>query len=116
MKLPSCMHILERGWLSSNNILFLGENENVIIDTGYVTHAEQTLQLVQHILGDRPLHKIYNTHLHSDHCGGNKILHDHYQAKIAIPEAEFYKVNDWDYENLVFKPLDKNAIALKRMN
>ena len=55
MKLPSCMHVLERGWLSSNNILFLGDDENVIIDTGYVTHAEQTLQLVQHVLGDRPL-------------------------------------------------------------
>jgi glyoxylase-like metal-dependent hydrolase (beta-lactamase superfamily II) len=97
------MHVLERGWLSSNNILFFGEDENVIIDTGYVTHAEQTLQLVQHVLGNRPLHKIYNTHLHSDHCGGNKILHDHYQAQIAIPEAEFYKVNDWDYAKLSFQ-------------
>jgi glyoxylase-like metal-dependent hydrolase (beta-lactamase superfamily II) len=97
------MHVLERGWLSSNNILFFGENENVIIDTGYVTHAQQTLELVKHVLGDRHLHKIYNTHLHSDHCGGNKILHDHYQAQIAIPEAEFYKVNDWDYAKLSFQ-------------
>ena len=44
--------VFERGWLSSNNILLHGaEGEHAtLIDSGYVTHAEQTLALVRHAL------------------------------------------------------------------
>jgi glyoxylase-like metal-dependent hydrolase (beta-lactamase superfamily II) len=48
--------------------------ETAVVDTGYVTHAEQTLALIESVLGTRPLDRILNTHLHSDHCGGNAAL------------------------------------------
>ncbi len=51
--LPANVVVLERGWLSSNNILFLGGTETAIVDTGYAAHAEQTVALVESVLGGR---------------------------------------------------------------
>lgn len=32
--LPANLVVFERGWLSSNNILFIGTGETVLVDTG----------------------------------------------------------------------------------
>ena len=45
---PDSMQVFERGWLSSNNILFQGKDDTALIDSGYVTHAPQTLALLRH--------------------------------------------------------------------
>jgi hypothetical protein len=37
--LPDSLLVLERGWLSSNNIVFLEGEQAALIDSGYVTHA-----------------------------------------------------------------------------
>ncbi len=103
MKLPDSLHVLERGWLSSNNIAFIGKDRTAIVDTGYCIHQEQTLALVRHLLKGRPLDAIYNTHLHSDHCGGNRILQEHYpKVHTAIPAAEMHRVKRWDKTTLSF--------------
>jgi len=96
MTFPDTMHVLERGWLSCNNIVFLGKDRTAVVDTGYSSHASQTLALIQGVLQGRPLDAIYNTHLHSDHCGGNKILQDHYTVRTTVPAAEMRKVIKWD--------------------
>ncbi|SNS10981.1 Glyoxylase, beta-lactamase superfamily II [Noviherbaspirillum humi] len=103
MKLPPTMRVFERGWLSSNNIVFLGRNETAIVDTGYVSHANQTLALVRHALGGRRLDRIVNTHLHSDHCGGNAALQRAYASRTTIPADEAGKVLDWDEEALTYR-------------
>ena len=72
--LPDSVHFLERGWLSSNNILLVDDDQSILIDTGYHTHSQQTLDLVTYVLNGRQLNTIINTHLHSDHCGGNAFL------------------------------------------
>ncbi len=101
--LPAGMQVLERGWLSSNNIVFQDDARAVIVDTGYCAHAEQTLQLLRHLLKDRPLDAIYNTHLHSDHCGGNHLLQQHYPAvRTHVPVAEWPRLQDWDRMKLSF--------------
>jgi glyoxylase-like metal-dependent hydrolase (beta-lactamase superfamily II) len=102
MNIPPSMRVFERGWLSSNNVLFIGEEGAAIVDTGYLTHAGQTLALVQHELQGRPLDLIVNTHLHSDHCGGNAILQKTYGSRTLIPVAEAGKVRDWDMDALSF--------------
>ena len=82
------IHVFERGWLSSNNILCIGANNASIVDTGYVDHAEQTMALVQHALRERALDHIVNTHLHSDHCGGNARLqevHPNVHTRVPAP-------------------------------
>lgn len=102
--LPPGMQVLERGWLSSNNIVFQDAQRAVIVDTGYCTHGEQTLQLVRHLLKDRPLDAIYNTHLHSDHCGGNRILQQHYPDLLThVPVAELPRLRQWDRMKLSFE-------------
>jgi hypothetical protein len=48
------MHLLQRGWLCSNNILFLflGRGQAALPDSGYAIHAPQTLALVAHLQMD----------------------------------------------------------------
>jgi glyoxylase-like metal-dependent hydrolase (beta-lactamase superfamily II) len=101
--LPPSMRIFERGWLSANNILFIGRDRTALVDSGYLTHAPQTLALVRRALGERPLDLLLNTHLHSDHCGGNAALQAHYGCFTAIPAAEAEAVRAWDEDALSYK-------------
>ena len=107
MQLPPTVQVFERGWLSANNILFTGSGDTTLVDTGYVSHAPQTLALVRHALAHspnpRPLDRIVNTHLHSDHCGGNAILQEAFACRIAIPAFEADKVRAWDEAALSYR-------------
>jgi glyoxylase-like metal-dependent hydrolase (beta-lactamase superfamily II) len=97
------MRVLERGWVSSNNVvLFDTDQSATLVDTGYVTHSEQTLQLVRHALDGRQLTRIINTHLHSDHCGGNALLSRELSATITIPPGHADAVQRWDDAALGF--------------
>jgi glyoxylase-like metal-dependent hydrolase (beta-lactamase superfamily II) len=100
--LPESMRIFERGWLSSNNILFIGREQTALVDSGYLTHVPQTLALVEHALGGRRLDWLLNTHLHSDHCGGNAALQARFGCRTSIPVAEAAKVRDWDEDALSY--------------
>ena len=103
--LPEGMHVFERGWLSSNNILFTGGDKSLLIDSGYCTHAEQTLSLVEAALGNCPLNVLINTHLHSDHCGGNAALQVRYPAlQTWIPPGHAREVAQWDAVALTYIP------------
>lgn len=96
--------LFERGWLSSNNILITGSSGvSALIDSGYCTHAHQTVDLVEKGLGGRPLELLLNTHLHSDHCGGNAALqrrHPGLQTLIPFGSAEAVRL--WDTEALSY--------------
>ena len=100
MSLPPGMSVIERGWLNANHVLFR-ENDNdgaVLIDSGYVPHADATLALLRQpeTLGERPLVRVLNTHCHSDHMGGNARLQREYAAKEWVPEAEAPHIHNWD--------------------
>lgn len=102
LALPARMRVFERGWLSSNNILFLGDAP-ALVDSGYVSHSAQTLALVEHALpAGRPLARLINTHLHSDHCGGNAALQARYGCRTWVPEAEADPLRHWDETRLTF--------------
>ena len=102
VRLPSSVHVLERGWLSSNNILFVGD-DTALVDSGYVTHAPQTLALVRRLLAGRPLERLFNTHLHADHCGGNALLQQSYGCRTAIPALDAARVAAWDEDALSYR-------------
>ena len=104
--LPPEITVFERGWLSSNNILFIGQRSGTaLVDTGYCTHSAQTLALVQSALGGRPLEHILNTHLHSDHCGGNAALQQAWPGvQTAIPPGQAAHVRTWDAYALSYTP------------
>jgi len=101
--LPDGITVFERGWLSSNNILFVGHEKAALIDSGYATHSDQTLALVRSALGGRPLDLLLNTHLHSDHCGGNAALQREFPAVCTmIPPGQADAVARWDAVALTY--------------
>ena len=107
---PSDMTFLQRGWLSSNHMLLQNRDEAVLIDSGYVSHAPQTVALLEQALAGRPLDRLLNTHLHSDHCGGNaalKVAHPDLQTWIAPGLAR--AVQDWDASALTHAPTGQDC-------
>jgi glyoxylase-like metal-dependent hydrolase (beta-lactamase superfamily II) len=110
VQLPAGVTVFERGWLSSNNILCVGENNCALIDTGYASHAAQTEALVVRALGNRPLDVLANTHLHSDHCGGNAALQLRYASmRTLIPPGQAKSVSQWDFDALTYGPTGQSC-------
>ena len=103
--LPAGMYVLERGWLSANNILLMGRDSTALVDSGYWSHAAQTLELVRQRLGERHLDCLVNTHLHSDHCGGNAALQQAYPGlRTHIPPGHAEEVRRWNAVALTYTP------------
>lgn len=104
--LPPGLEVFERGWLSANNIFIYSKDGASIIDTGYHCHASMTLSLVQHELNKYHLARIstiLNTHLHSDHCGGNHLLQERFNPDTYIPATQAQAVQNWDAGLLSFE-------------
>lgn len=97
--------VFERGWLSSNNVLVQGADSTALVDSGYCTHSAQTVALVQHALQTKPLDLLLNTHLHSDHCGGNAALQSAFpELKTLIPPGQAAAAANWDPVALTHEP------------
>ncbi|WHZ13167.1 MAG: MBL-fold metallo-hydrolase superfamily [Burkholderiaceae bacterium] len=112
--LPPEITVFERGWLSANNVLLLGREQAALVDSGYCTHAAQTLALVGGALGGRPLDRLLNTHLHSDHCGGNAALQQRYPLlETLIPPGQAAHVDAWDTEALSYRPTGQQCPRFK---
>lgn len=103
---PEGLTVFERGWLSSNNVLLHGgpDEPAVLVDASHCLHAAQTVALVRHALapGAR-LARVVNTHLHSDHCGGNAALVREFGATLVIPPGEAEAVARWDEDALSYR-------------
>jgi glyoxylase-like metal-dependent hydrolase (beta-lactamase superfamily II) len=101
--LPSGMQFLERGWLSSN-VVFLDDGQSsALIDSGYFTHSSTLMSLVAAFLKDRSLDFLINTHLHSDHCGGNFAIQLQFpDVNTLIPYGLFDAVQVWNKDLLSF--------------
>lgn len=110
--LPPGIEVFERGWLSANNVLLFDQQDVSLVDTGYCAHQQMTLDLVSNSLkrhGLKTLNKVVNTHLHSDHCGGNAALSEVFDCKISIPQAEATAVEGWDEHLLSFEQLGQEC-------
>lgn len=103
-QLPAGVLLIERDWLSSNNIMMFDSDRATVVDTGYNTHRQMTCSLIEAALQQNPVGKparlsqILNTHLHSDHCGGNAILASTHGCPVFVPAACVADVNDWSTE------------------
>lgn len=112
--LPAGLQVLERGWLSSNNIVIVGPDEVAVVDSGYWTHSVQTLDLVQRAAGGRPVTTLVNTHLHSDHCGGNAALQQRYpHVRTLVPPGLAEAVRQWDEVALTYAPTGQQCPAFR---
>ena len=103
--------VLERGWLSSNNVLLHagkhgGDEAAVLVDSGHLNHAAQTVTLVRQALkaaGGATLAGTVNTHLHSDHCGGNASVQRALGGSITVPAGSWLAASTWDEEALSYR-------------
>lgn len=110
--LPAGVTVFERGWLSANNVLMLDEHSATLVDSGYVSHQAQTLALVEHALQGRALDQLANTHLHSDHCGGNQALQARYPTlQTWIPPGLAPEIQAWRDDALSYKPTGQSCPA-----
>ena len=109
MKLPESIQVIERGWLSSNNVVLHARNGAVVVDSGYGTHVPQTLALLERILAGKKPARLINTHCHSDHMGGNAAIQKKYGCRTSIPEGEAALIDDWDEQALILSIADQRA-------
>jgi glyoxylase-like metal-dependent hydrolase (beta-lactamase superfamily II) len=109
--LPPNVRVLERGWLNCNSVVLLAHGDNVLVDSGYCTHREQTLELLASRQGlDRqPLERLVNTHCHSDHMGGNAAVAHQYGCRITIPAGEVKHVEPWTPQSVWMAQFDQKA-------
>jgi glyoxylase-like metal-dependent hydrolase (beta-lactamase superfamily II) len=109
--LPASIRVLVRGWLNANSIVLLHPGDNVVIDSGYCTHREQTLEMLASRFGlDRqPLERLLNTHCHSDHMGGNAAIASAYGCRITIPAGEVKHVDPWTPQSVWMRQFDQRA-------
>jgi len=102
--LPATLRFVERDWLSSNQIVGIDGDAATVVDTGYAKHAALTVALMRQLLAGSGagLARVVNTHLHSDHCGGNRALVDAFGCSITVPHASAAEVAEWDEQRLSF--------------
>lgn len=111
LSLPPSVRVIERGWLNCNQIALLSPGDNVLVDSGYCTHRERTLELLASRAGlDRePLERLVNTHCHSDHMGGNAAIAAAYGCTITIPAGEVKHVDPWTPQSAWMRQFDQRA-------
>ena len=101
--------MIERGWLSANLVIAHGRVP-ALVDSGYMTHQAQTLALVQSGLSGQAPELLLNTHLHSDHCGGNAALQAAYpHMRTLIPPGHAQEVAAWDEDALTYRPTGQHC-------
>jgi glyoxylase-like metal-dependent hydrolase (beta-lactamase superfamily II) len=109
VRLAPHLQVLERGWLSSNSIVFDDGDGVSVVDTGYHLHAQQLAALLDRVRGAKPLARIVNTHLHSDHVGGNALLIERHRPAVIIPPGLAAAVRAWDEEALSYAPTGQHC-------
>jgi glyoxylase-like metal-dependent hydrolase (beta-lactamase superfamily II) len=109
--LPSSVRLIVRGWLNCNQVVLLSPGDNVLIDSGYCTHRERTLELLasKHGLDRQPLERLVNTHCHSDHMGGNAAVASQYGCRVTIPAGEAKHVDPWNEQSVWMHQFDQRA-------
>ncbi|MCE2679212.1 MAG: MBL fold metallo-hydrolase [Burkholderiales bacterium] len=111
VQLPDTLTFFERGWLSSNTILAKG-TDTVLIDSGYHTHAVFMGNLLDTALAGKHLDRLYNTHLHSDHCGGNAYLQQRHASLLtSIPTDGVSEADEWHLQNEVYERVGQSCPA-----
>lgn len=109
--LPQTVRVIVRGWLNCNQIVLLAPGDNVLVDSGYCTHRERTLERLasREGLDRQPLERLINTHCHSDHMGGNAAVASAYGCRVTIPAGEAKHIVPWTPQTAWMALLDQRA-------
>ncbi len=95
---------LHRVPMGLNCLLIESQGKKILVDTGLGSKLSSrqrdiiNLQRDKGLVGDlggigvaaEEVDIVINTHLHSDHCGGNTIFNEHREAMPTFPRAEYW--------------------------
>jgi glyoxylase-like metal-dependent hydrolase (beta-lactamase superfamily II) len=96
MSTPEWLRFLERKLPSANSVL-LRTQRPILIDTGFGSDAGATLDLLRQAgVAPAGLSLVVNTHSHCDHVGGNALLQEQFDCRIAAHAIDAQLVNDRD--------------------
>ena len=113
MNLPSSIAFIERDWLSANHVMFHDGESATLIDSGYGRFNDVTIEKVDAALNgwaDAVLDRIINTHIHSDHIGGNaELQRRHRGCSITVPVDEQSALVNWDSPEQMLSYADQEA-------
>ena len=109
--LPPSLRVILRGWLNCNQVVMLAPRDNVLVDSGYCSHREQTLERLAgpEGLDGEPLERLINTHCHSDHMGGNAAIAAAHGCRITIPAGEARHIDPWTPQTAWMDEFDQRA-------
>jgi len=111
--LPANMCFIQRDWLSANHVMFRDGESATLIDSGYGKFNDITIEKVDAALsgwGHPSLDRIVNTHIHSDHIGGNAALQRlHAGCSITVPVDEQPALVNWDAPEQMLTYADQEA-------
>jgi glyoxylase-like metal-dependent hydrolase (beta-lactamase superfamily II) len=111
--LPANIAFIERDWLSANHVMFCSGDSATLIDSGYGKFNDVTIEKVDAVLSswnDASLDRIINTHIHSDHIGGNAALQRlHRGCSITVPADEQGALVNWDAPDQFLSYADQEA-------
>ena len=111
--LPPGIAFIQRDWLSANHVMFHDDRSATLIDSGYGKFNDVTIEKVDAVLsgwGDASLDRIINTHIHSDHIGGNAALQRlHAGCSITVPVDEQPALVNWDAPEQMLSYADQEA-------
>src|SRR5258705_7345962 len=107
--LPQSLRVIVRGWLNCNQVVMLSARDNVLVDSGYCTHREQTLERLAgpEGLDGEPLERLINTHCHSDHMGGNAAVAHAHGCTITIPAGGAKHGRPWTPQTARVEGIDQ---------
>ncbi|MBW2284504.1 MAG: MBL fold metallo-hydrolase [Deltaproteobacteria bacterium] len=92
------LYFVERGYLNGNHFVYRS-NAPILIDTGYKAHFAETERAIAALgVNLSRTRLIVNTHTHSDHIGGNKIIQDKSGCDIALHQVGKHFIDtrdDW---------------------
>lgn len=108
-KLPESVFLIERGWLSANQIVLSAGDSATVIDSGYVSEARDTIDRLHRVLAGRRLERLIATHSHSDHIGGNAALKAAFACRIVMPQGIADGVSRWDEQQLLLSSLGQHG-------
>lgn len=75
------------------NLLLVHGRESALVDSGFVGHAQDTVEWTRAMAGD--ITRVVNTHWHADHVGANGLFQEHGVGVAASqPEAEAVQRRD----------------------
>jgi hydroxyacylglutathione hydrolase len=84
MEIMEGLFFIQRGYLNGNHFVYRSRDP-ILIDTGYLTHFEETERRIRGLGVDLSrVRLIVSTHTHCDHVGGNRIIQDRSGCEIAL--------------------------------